>query len=58
MARPALIGQALTPLAGGYLFETLGASATLWLLCALALLNVALVLLLKKRLPSTPPAAV
>jgi len=57
MARPALIGQALTPLAGGYLFETFGASATLWMLCALALLNVGLVMLLKKRLPSTPPAA-
>ncbi len=57
MARPALIGQALTPLAGGYLFETFGASATLWTLCALALLNVALVMLLKNRLPSAPPAA-
>lgn len=57
MARPALIGQALTPLAGGYLFETFGASATLWMLCALALLNVALVMLLKNRLPSAPPAA-
>ena len=57
MARPALIGQALTPLAGGYLFETFGASATLWMLCALALLNVALVMLLKNRLPSASPAA-
>lgn len=57
MARPALIGQALTPLAGGYLFETFGASATLWTLCALALLNVALVMLLKNQLPSAPPAA-
>ena len=54
MARPALIGQALTPVAGGYLFETLGASATLWILCALALLNVALVMALKQRLPLAP----
>ena len=50
MARPALIGQALTPLAGGYVYETLGAAATLWLLCALALINVALVGVLKQRL--------
>ncbi|MEZ3500297.1 MFS transporter [Pantoea sp. KPR_PJ] len=51
MARPALTGQALTPLVGGYVFETFGASATLWLLCALALINVWLVMLLKMRLP-------
>lgn len=57
MARPALIGQALTPLAGGYLFATFGASVTLWTLCALALLNVALVVLLKNRLPSAAPEA-
>lgn len=50
MARPALIGQALTPLAGGYVYETLGAAATLWLLCALALINVALVGVLRQRL--------
>ncbi|OQP35123.1 MFS transporter [Pantoea latae] len=54
MARPALIGQALTPLAGGYVFETFGASATMGLLCALALLNVALVMVLKQRLPARP----
>ncbi|WP_239952249.1 MFS transporter [Pantoea sp. Z09] len=54
MARPALIGQALTPLAGGYVFETFGASATMGLLCALALLNVALVIVLKQRLPARP----
>lgn len=54
MARPALIGQALTPLAGGYVFATLGPAATLWLLCALALLNVALVILLKRQLSATP----
>lgn len=50
MARPALIGQALTPLAGGYVFQQLGASATLWLLCLLALINVLLVMVLKQKL--------
>ncbi len=44
MARPALIGQALTPVIGGYVFDRAGASATLWLLCLLALINVLLVL--------------
>ncbi|MFS2225805.1 MFS transporter [Pantoea sp. B65] len=52
MARPALIGQAITPLAGGYVFQQMGAAATLWLLCALALVNVLLVLLLKRTLPA------
>ncbi len=51
MARPALIGQALTPLVGGYVFQHLGANATLWLLCLLALCNVLLVVLLKQKLP-------
>jgi len=58
MARPALMGQALTPLVGGYVFEKMGASATLWLLCALAIINVMLVMALKRRLPATPAAAV
>lgn len=53
MARPALMGQALTPLIGGYVFEKMGASATLWLLCALAIFNVVLVIALKQRLPAT-----
>jgi MFS family permease len=53
MARPALMGQALTPLIGGYVFEKMGASATLWLLCALAIFNVVLVMALKQRLPAT-----
>jgi predicted MFS family arabinose efflux permease len=44
MARPALIGQALTPVIGGYVFDRAGASTTLWLLCLLALINVLLVL--------------
>ncbi|MGK3141257.1 MFS transporter [Pantoea sp. C2G6] len=57
MARPALIGQALTPLIGGYLFEKMGAPATLWLLCALAIFNVVLVIALKQRLPATPAAS-
>ncbi|MGD9424702.1 MFS transporter [Pantoea sp. NSTU24] len=52
MARPALMGQALTPLIGGYVFEKMGASATLWLLCALAIINVMLVMALKRRLPA------
>jgi len=57
MARPALIGQALTPLVGGYVFETLGAPATLGLLCVLAIINVLLVMVLKQRLPA-PTAAI
>ncbi|MCZ4058349.1 MFS transporter [Pantoea sp. LMR881] len=56
MARPALIGQALTPLIGGYVFETMGASTTLGLLCFLAIINVVLVMVLKQRLP-VPAAA-
>ncbi len=56
MARPALMGQALTPLIGGYVFERMGASATLWLLCTLAIFNVVLVMILKQRLPASPAA--
>ncbi|MGK3127001.1 MFS transporter [Candidatus Pantoea formicae] len=55
MARPALIGQALTPLVGGYVFQQLGANATLWLLCLLALINVLLVGVLKQKLPALKP---
>lgn len=51
MARPALIGQALTPLAGGYVYQHAGAAATLWLLCGLAAINLLLVLALKLKLP-------
>lgn len=54
MARPALIGQALTPLAGGYVYQQFGASVTLWLLCVLALINVVLVIVLKQKLPHQP----
>ena len=46
MARPSLIGQALTPLAGGYLLQTWGAGGVLAGLSSLAVLNVLLVLLL------------
>lgn len=52
MARPALMGQAITPLVFGYVFATLGADVTLWLLCTLAVLNLLLVAALKKRLPA------
>lgn len=55
MARPALIGQALTPLVGGYVFQHLGANATLWLLCLLAFINVLLVVVLKQKLPPVLP---
>jgi len=58
MARPALMGQALTPLIGGYLFERMGASTTLWLLCGLAIFNVVLVMALKQRLPVSSATAV
>ncbi|MDI9221901.1 MFS transporter [Pantoea sp. EA-12] len=57
MARPALIGQALTPLVGGYIFQQFGANATLWLLCLLALTNVLLVWVLKHKLPPLDPQA-
>ncbi|AZD08905.1 putative MFS-type transporter [Pseudomonas chlororaphis] len=43
MSRPSLIGQALTPLAGGVLLQALGAGGVLATLCSLALLNVLLV---------------
>lgn len=43
MSRPSLIGQALTPLVGGYVFEHFGAYGVLYSLIALALLNLVLV---------------
>lgn len=46
MARPSLIGQALTPLAGGYLLQTWGAGIVLAGLSSLAIVNVILVLFL------------
>ncbi|MFB4339763.1 MFS transporter [Pantoea sp. CS_6] len=56
MARPALMGQAVTPLGVGYVFATLGPKATLWLLCTLAVINLLLVVALKKRLPAPAPS--
>ncbi|MOA07012.1 hypothetical protein D3C78_1266860 [compost metagenome] len=50
MARPALLCQAATPLAGAYLMEALGAGSTLWCLCVLAVLNAALVVVLLRYL--------
>lgn len=50
MARPSLIGQALTPLAGGYFLQTWGANGVLAGLSTLALLNVILVLFLLQLL--------
>ncbi|WP_096512466.1 MFS transporter [Pseudomonas izuensis] len=46
MARPSLIGQALTPLAGGYFLQAWGAGSVLAGLSSLAVLNVILVLFL------------
>lgn len=43
MSRPSLIGQALTPLAGGYLMQQFGATGVLVTLCSLAVINVVLV---------------
>lgn len=50
MARPALLGQAATPLLCGYVLEHQGPQAVLGLLCLLALINVALVAWLFKAL--------
>lgn len=58
MARPALLGQALTPLVGGYVFQQLGAQATLWLLCGLALINLLLVAALQQKLTASAANAV
>lgn len=51
MSRPSLIGQALTPLVGGYLFQHFGATGVLATLSALALTSVVLVLLVVHGLP-------
>ncbi len=53
MARPSLIAQALTPLAGGYLLQVANAGSVLVILCALALLNVLLVVLLARKVGYT-----
>ena len=49
MSRPSLIGQALTPLLGGYLFEHFGSMGVLVTLCLLALVNVVLVGMVMRR---------
>jgi hypothetical protein len=51
MSRPSLVGQALTPLVGGYLFQHFGATGVLATLSALALTSVVLVLLVMHGLP-------
>lgn len=50
LARPALIGQAATPLVGGLCLQYLGASPTFWVLCVLAGVNVMLTVWLWRRL--------
>lgn len=54
MSRPSLIGQALTPLVGGYLLQHFGAMGVLATLAALAVVNVVLVLLVMRSLPARP----
>lgn len=54
MSRPSLIGQALTPLLGGYLFEHFGAMGVLGTLCGLALVNVLLVLWVMRWMQKPP----
>lgn len=56
MSRPSLIGQALTPLVGGYLFQHFGATGVLTALCALSLANVVLVFLVLRSLPRNSEA--
>ena len=56
MARPALLGQAATPLLCGYVLEHHGPQAVLALLCLLALINVALVAWLFRALFGRAPA--
>lgn len=50
IARPTLIGQALTPIVGGLIQEHFGATATIAVLVALALLNIVLVILLRREI--------
>ncbi|MCF5424743.1 MFS transporter [Pseudomonas syringae] len=54
MSRPSLIGQALTPLVGGYLMQHFGAMGVLVVLCSLALINVVLVGLVFRSLQGSP----
>ncbi|MNM37282.1 Major Facilitator Superfamily protein [compost metagenome] len=50
MSRPSLIGQALTPMVGGFVIQHFGAMGVLVVLCALALVNMVLVLMVMRRL--------
>jgi len=50
MSLPSLIGQAATPLVGGYLLQVAGPMAVLGVMTGLALVNVLLVGLLMRRL--------
>ncbi|CAM3939803.1 MFS transporter [Pseudomonas reidholzensis] len=54
MSRPSLIGQALTPLVGGYLMQHFGAMGVLVTLCSLAVINVVLVGLVLRSLQRSP----
>ena len=54
IARPTLIAQALTPLAGGDVQERYGATVTMMVLGGLALINVVLVLMLLIEVRKTP----
>lgn len=56
MARPTLIAQAITPLAGGYLMHTMGTGFVWVALCSIAILNVLLVFILIRLIPSDPAA--
>jgi hypothetical protein len=50
VARPTLIGQALTPIVGGLIQQHFGATATFAVLVALALANIVLVALLQREI--------
>lgn len=50
MARPSLIGQAVTPLIGGYLFDVAGSRSVLLAVVLVAGINLLLTLLLIARL--------
>lgn len=50
MSLPSLIGQALTPIVGGYLMHAFGGGVALASLCSLAVLNVLLVVVLTRMI--------
>jgi len=56
MSRPSLIGQALTPLVGGYLLQHFGAMGVLMALGCLAAINVGLVVMVLRALPAAKSA--